>query len=146
MSVQLTYGINNIFVDEYNLASFSSFEQDDELDFTINNRLRINEKDKFVRVETEIRITTRVSKFLVCKLVTFIDFSVENIKELEDKNSKEIILPPEFAFTLNSIAISTTRGILFSYNQGTYLDKVIMPLIDTSKIRLEKEVDKVSVD
>ncbi len=141
MSVQLTYGIKNIFVDEYNLTSFRSFEQEEELDFTINNRFRIHEKDNFVRVETDIRITTRTNKLLVCKLVTIIDFSVENIKELENKKTKEIILPKEFAQALNSVAISTSRGILFTYNQGTYLDKVIMPLIDTSKIRLEKEED-----
>jgi len=141
MSIQLTYGIKNIIVDEYKLTSFSTFEQDDELDFTINNRLRTNEKDKFVRVETNIKIITRTNKLLVCNLVTFIDFFIENMEILIDE-SNEIVLPDQFAFALNSISISTSRGILFSYNKGTYLDNVIMPLIDTSKTKLEKDVSQ----
>lgn len=145
MSYQLEYGIKNIFVDEYNLTSFRSIGQNEELDFKISNKLQIYEDDKFVIVETEVIINTRADKIEICKLVTLIKFFVNNIEVLKDKKTKEIELPKEFAQSLNSVAISTSRGILFAYNQGTYLDKIIMPLVDTSSIKLEKEIINKSV-
>ena len=41
-------------------------------------------------------------------------------------------LPGGLAMTLNSISISTTRGVLFERLRGTSLQSVILPIIDPS--------------
>lgn len=41
-------------------------------------------------------------------------------------------LPVGLAMTLNSIAISTTRGVLFERLRGTSLQEIVLPVVDPS--------------
>lgn len=44
-------------------------------------------------------------------------------------------LPNGLAMTLNSISISTTRGVLFERLRGTNLQSVVLPIIDPSSFQ-----------
>lgn len=50
-----------------------------------------------------------------------------------DKNNK-ITLPTDVIMLLNSMSISTTRGVLFGIFKGTFLHNAILPIIDPKKI------------
>ena len=50
-------------------------------------------------------------------------------------NDKKINLPEIFISTLNSVSISTTRGLMFSLFKGTFLQGAILPLVDPNQYR-----------
>jgi hypothetical protein len=65
-------------------------------------------------------------------------FSVSNLDSYTDKKSKIVIVPEDFRVKLNSIAISTTRGIMFSFLKGTYLHNAILPIVDVHSFKLNQ--------
>jgi hypothetical protein len=54
-------------------------------------------------------------------------------------DSKKIDLSENFITTLNSVALSTTRGLMFSLFKGTFLQGAILPLLDPTHYRKEKK-------
>lgn len=50
---------------------------------------------------------------------------------------KKITLSNEFITTINSVALSTTRGLMFSLFKGTFLQGAILPLLDPSQYKKE---------
>ncbi len=54
-------------------------------------------------------------------------------------DGKKVNLPDEVVLSINSIAVSTTRGMLFSLFRGTYLHQAIMPVIDLNT--LSRKID-----
>ena len=57
-------------------------------------------------------------------------YEVPDLKSFIDDETKQASLPEQFVNTLNSVSISTTRGIAFSLFRGTFLHNAIMPIID----------------
>ena len=53
---------------------------------------------------------------------------------------KKINLSDNFIITINSVALSTTRGLMFSLFKGTFLQGAILPLLNPSHYkRVEKK-------
>ena len=50
-----------------------------------------------------------------------------------NKQHTLVDLPQEFITLLNSIALSTTRGVMFSQFRGTVLHNAILPIIAPAK-------------
>jgi hypothetical protein len=59
-------------------------------------------------------------------------FTITDFDEVTKQEGK-LKLPDVLSTTLNSLSISTARGMLFTTFSGTVLQKAIMPLIDPSK-------------
>jgi len=87
--------------------------------------------------------------FVICDITTFpqnqIDqklgkfrssciFKVNDLSKYitEDKKTN---LPEEIIITINSVSISTTRGLMYSLFKGTFLHGAILPLLDTSQYK-----------
>ena len=51
---------------------------------------------------------------------------------------KEVKLPSDIIIAINSISISTIRGIMFSTFKGTYLHNAFLPVIDPKAFNIEK--------
>ena len=69
------------------------------------------------------------------------DYDVKSPKKevvtiIEEKNFK---LTEELKDVLNSISISTTRGVMFSTFKGTYLHNALLPVVDARQMVNEKE-------
>lgn len=90
--------------------------------------------------------------YLICDITTFphnqIDqklgklrsnciFKVNDLSKYVTKN-QTIILPENIIFTLNSVSISTTRGLMYSLFKGTFLHGAILPLIETSHYKKQE--------
>lgn len=65
-------------------------------------------------------------------------FKVNNLKQYITEK-KEIDIPENFIITINAVAISTTRGLMFSMFKGTFLQGAILPLLDPSQYKKEKK-------
>jgi hypothetical protein len=65
-------------------------------------------------------------------------FEIENLKDYIDPKNNKINLSNEFFNTINSIAISTIRGIMFSQFKGTFLHNAYLPIIDPKSFVSQK--------
>ena len=82
-----------------------------------------------------------------CSLTTNIGFVVENLSQhIKTSNTPPIgkYLEESCLSILNSITISTVRGILYTKNMGTFLHNSLVPIMDASKqiLMSEEELEK----
>ncbi len=52
----------------------------------------------------------------------------------KDSNGLTMIIPDSLSEILNSVSISTTRGVMHSTLKGTFLNNAILPIIDTKAL------------
>lgn len=65
---------------------------------------------------------------------------IYNILEMNKYiEGKDIKLPDEFITTINSLSLSTSRGILFTLFRGTFLHSAILPIINPSDFKKEEK-------
>ncbi|HAX95978.1 MAG TPA: hypothetical protein DCY35_05575 [Prolixibacteraceae bacterium] len=106
--------------------------------FNINIEQRISKEEKLVIVITSIDLVHEPDKQCHATIKTSCIFFVENILDFVSANSQQIDLPEHFIITLNSISLSTTRGIMFSQFKGTFMHHVLLPILDPSTLKLTK--------
>jgi hypothetical protein len=137
MSDRLVYRLDNMGVSEFALMPGELLTKDGEVDFEINNQIRVNRAGKKIRIEVAIRVVTKSKRELVSKIVSYLDFYLDNMEVLEDKKTKELDIPNGFIKSINAEAMATTRGLMFYLLKGTYLDGIVLPLIDVSNVELD---------
>lgn len=57
-------------------------------------------------------------------------YEVPDINDYIDKNTNLPKFPELFMTTINSVSISTVRGIMFSQFRGTFLHNAVLPVVD----------------
>jgi hypothetical protein len=57
-------------------------------------------------------------------------YGVDDFASFVDAETKKVDLPKQFVTTLNSISLSTTRGIMYNQFRGTFLHGAILPILD----------------
>jgi hypothetical protein len=107
--------------------------------FSINIEQRINKEEKLVIVITAIDLIHEQDKQCHATIKTSCVFLVENILDFDSSGSQQIDLPEHFIITLNSISLSTTRGIMFSQFKGTFMHNVFLPIVNPSTLILTKK-------
>lgn len=101
--------------------------------FDITQEQRINVEKEFVIVICDIKTFPQGNTEI--KLGRFRSSCIFKVKDLKNFISKEnkINLPEDFIITVNSVAISTTRGLMFSLFNGTFLQGALLPLVNPSQ-------------
>lgn len=129
MKQDISFGIEGIELLEYSIISPSKvFVPNTQFKFDMNveHRFNIDSKRIFVVVAIDIFIQDTDIKLGNSKISC-----IYNVLELEKYlvNDK-ISFPNEFITTLNSISLSTCRGVLFTLFRGTFLHNAILPIVD----------------
>jgi len=106
--------------------------------FNINVEQRINKEEKLVIVNTAVDLIQENDKQCHASIKTSCVFLVENILDFASSGNQQIDLPEHFIITLNSISLSTTRGIMFSQFKGTFMHNVVLPIVNPSTLILTK--------
>lgn len=133
--INVNFQLNGIELITFNLATpETSLNQESTYNFDINIEHRINSEEKLVNVLTSIDVIHEESKQSQASIKTSCIFVIPNLHDFISGNSKQINLPDQFVVTLNSISLSTTRGIMFSQFKGTFLHHVILPIINPSSL------------
>ncbi len=105
--------------------SVTNFNFEIKIDANVDANQKIILLATNIKVHGDDKITELGSITCACA------FSVSNFDEVvKIKSDNTFELDPPFAETLNSIAISTTRGMMFSELKGTILHNALLPLID----------------
>lgn len=104
--------------------------------FDISLEQRIISKENAIIVICTIGILNDNRDQQLSRVKSSVIFEVVDLENYTDKKSGEVNLPEEFRVSLNSIAISTSRGIMFSFLRGTYLHNAILPIVNPSAFKL----------
>lgn len=106
------------------------------LDVNIQHKIIGNEKTIIVTPAITISID---EEKLICGIVkvSFL-YLVANLEEFQKKDSAEFDLPDSFITSLNSISLSTTRGIMFSHFKGTFLHNAILPIVNPTDFKRDQ--------
>lgn len=111
--------------------------------FEIKVENKVQAQHNLVFTIVHITITEAEKPAILSKLTSNCVFEIENFKDVIKLNENGLFhIPPNLDAILRPVAISTTRGILYSEFRGTYLDAAIMPIIfmDTLKqLPIEEE-------
>ena len=123
------FKIKNIELIQSNLSSIDNeITIDTIFKFNINIEHLVNSNEKCIVVKPSIEIFTDKSNTILGMLSASVVFEFENLNGFIIND--ELKLPNDIFIAINSISISTIRGILFSTFRGTILHNAILPVID----------------
>jgi hypothetical protein len=101
------------------------------LNFTVNLENLVNEEGGQIVVVVIVNVATQRANYTLGKLVTAVVFSIADLKALIHKDGGTGVgVPVDLLATLNGIAISTARGVMFGAFRGTLLHAALLPLMD----------------
>lgn len=108
--------------------------------FNINIESRADAPNRLVFVIVHIEIKNDDHSLALGALSVSSIFEIVNFDEIIkiDENGK-LEIPQRLIETLNTIAISTTRGVMFSTFKGTFLHGAILPIIDPKQFQVANE-------
>jgi hypothetical protein len=103
--------------------------------FTINIEHLFNIKDNLIAIKPNIEIFTEKNDTILGTLTASLVFEFDNLSVFIIEN--QIKLPLDIIITINSLSISTVRGIMFSTFKGTYLHNAFLPVIDPKAFNIQ---------
>jgi len=102
--------------------------------FDMKLQHRVNDENKLVFVITNVTVKSQDKQVEMATLQSSCIFEVENFENLMGQDQK-VQFPQEFLDEINAMAISTTRGIMYSEFKGTFLHKAILPVFKSESLR-----------
>lgn len=107
--------------------------------FDINLEHRLSVDNSIVIVVCTVSIYNESKDQLLGQLKASCIYLVENLTTYINTETQALQLPDHFISTLNSVSISTTRGLMFAFFRGTFLHNAVLPIIDPSTFSSEKK-------
>lgn len=106
--------------------------------FNINVEIKIVNEQSLIMaiVSVDILDNKTIDKYGFIRVNCI--FGIDNFASFVNSETKKVDLPKPFITSLNSIALSTTRGIMFDQFRGTFLNGAILPILDPTF--LEKNI------
>jgi len=102
--------------------------------FDLKLQHRVNSEKKLVFVITDVTVLSQDKSTRIGALQTSCIFQVENFEDLVDAENN-IKFPDTFLDEINGMAISTTRGIMYSEFKGTFMHKAVLPVFKSENLR-----------
>lgn len=108
-----------------------------QYNFDIKIEHKINGEEKLIIVAPTISVRIDNSDLTYGRIKINIFYHIQNLDDFIVQESKEYNIPESFITTLNSISISTARGLMFSIFKGTFLNNAILPIINPANFTKE---------
>lgn len=103
--------------------------------YNLNIEHRIIEEKKLVIVTIKVSVLHEDQETVLASVKASCVYEFINFDELINKQGSNIALHDEAIITINSITISTIRGIMFSLFRGTFLHTALLPVIDPKMLK-----------
>ncbi len=126
------------------ILEFSLFSQTQPLTdiFTYHTNLsiehRVSEQNKAIIVLSSAELIHEDKKTILAKIRVSFVYEFNSFEIFTTGKSGAYDFPQEIMIALNSISISTLRGIMFTLFKGTFLHKAILPVVDPKSFTLEE--------
>jgi len=105
--------------------------------FNISIESRADVSKKLISVFVHVDIRNDDQTLVLGSLTVSCIFVIGNISEIiKIEADGKLDIPKPLIETLNSISISTTRGVIFSTFKGTFLHGAVLPIIDPSQFNV----------
>lgn len=125
----ISFKLKNIEIGESSLRRVNYILPNDVIyKFTINIDHLLNVEQNLIVIKPIVDVFIDESGEILANLSASLIFEIENLSNYVFE--KEVKLPSDIIIALNSISISTVRGIMFSAFKGTYLHNAILPVVD----------------
>lgn len=110
--------------------------------FNIKLESKADKINKILFVIVSVEITSADLNHHLGSLTVSCIYNIPNFNEVvKIEEGGKLNIPDEVADILNSISISTVRGIMFSSFRGTFLHNAFLPIIDSKTLRQEVSED-----
>ena len=106
--------------------------------FDIKLEHKILADNNFIVVVVSIDINNDKRDIKFGSIMVSCIFEIPELKEYIDPKNNAPKLSEEFLTTINSISISTVRGVMFSQFSGTFLHNAILPVVDPKSFVSQK--------
>lgn len=104
------------------------------LNYNVNIEQVFFPENKLVSINTHVDIFQEDKKTKLGAITVNCTFLIANYKDFFNKELNKTSLPDKVIETLNIIAISTTRGVMYSQFRGTMLHNAILPLVNPQEL------------
>lgn len=102
-----------------------------DFNFNIEVENRIEPSKELIFSFVNVKISDKSEAVSIGSITVSSVYQIRDFKKLiEVKEDGQLDIPKELLEMVNSIAISTTRGVMFSHFKGTLLHSAILPLVD----------------
>lgn len=101
---------------------------------------KISIENRLVIVITTIDIIHEDQETRLASLRASCIFEIANFEDFLNLETQQVSIPDLIVVTLNSVSLSTIRGIMFSQFKGTFLHNAILPVIDPKSF-IQNNVD-----
>lgn len=91
-----------------------------------------NIENELVIVTCTINVIDNVTKVKFGHIKASCLFNVENLEKYINKDKNTATLPNSAVVLLNSVSISTIRGVMYGVFRGTFLNGAILPVVNPS--------------
>lgn len=108
-----------------------------EFNFNINIESKVDASNKLVFVIVHIEIKNDDQSLVLGAFSASCIFEIANFEDvIIVKGDGHFDIPQVLIQTLNSISLSTTRGVMFSTFKGTFLHNAVLPIIDPKQLQV----------
>src|SRR5688572_19420503 len=101
--------------------------------FGVTVEIKLNPEDKVIAIFVNVNLdkVENDSDKKLAEIKVVVGFEVKNFSEviLKDEEKGDYKIPYKLEAATRRIAISTTRGVLYTYLKGTYLHNAILPIV-----------------
>jgi hypothetical protein len=106
--------------------------------FNIQVEQRINIAEKMVVVISSVDMIHEEDKVCHASIKVSCIYAVDNMMDFVSKKNQQVEFPEQFVTTLNSISLSTTRGVMFSQFRGTFMHNILLPIVNPTALNVKK--------
>lgn len=97
-------------------------------DLNIEHKISIEFKKVFVIISLNILYDELKLNLGHAKISCI--YAFPNVDYFQSKENSMVEMPEALIITLNSISLSTSRGVMFALFRGTFLHNIILPIVD----------------
>jgi hypothetical protein len=137
ISQNINFRLKNIEIAQSSLTAIDyALANDVIFKFNINIEHLVNIDQNLIVIKPTVAIFLEEEQSILANLSVNLVFEIEDLANYAIE--KEVKLPSDIIIAMNSISISTLRGIMFSTFKGTYLHNAILPVIDPKSFHVNK--------
>lgn len=130
MTQEINFQIRGIETIEFSLKEKQQIPADSVFGFNFQLEHSLHIEDNVNAVVCTLSVVNHNGESSYGKLKVACIYTVENMDDFISSDKKLVTFPEGFEITLNSITLSTVRGIAYAMFKGTYLHNAILPIVD----------------
>ncbi len=133
MSDTIGFFLSKITTEQFAIIE-SAFNADIAIEFNINSKYGINEKDKMIAAFIAPAFIQNKTPFLVLEIACHFKIAEDAWNKYLNKEKTRLNLPIGFIRHLTMLSLGTARGVLHSKTENTDFNKFILPTINVNEI------------